>query len=102
MRGIILKMGLISVISHGAYPRKRWAYARNNFKNGAYLGHYPYVHATMYRGVFLYPETPAAGCHTQQPLPWKHELSGLGGHIALDLRFQTHSHPPSNIYACHP
>jgi hypothetical protein len=23
------------------YPRKRWAYTRNNFKNGAYLGHYP-------------------------------------------------------------
>jgi hypothetical protein len=33
----------------------------------------------------------------QQPLPWKHELLGLGGNVALDLYFQTHTHPTRSL-----
>jgi hypothetical protein len=79
MRGIILKMGLISVILDGAY-------ARNNFENGAYLGHYP-------NNLSVNPINQRGGwrCFPMTGHRLSNRCPGNISHLALDCPTRSHS-----------
>jgi len=60
------------------------------------LWQHVHIYAVMF-GCVPVPGGVSRGRHLppQQPLPWKHGPSSLGGHCALDLYLPTRSHPHS-------